>query len=143
MIGIIIIVLVTGAVVADLTLSQTTGLTDGVTPFVTLFGTMTVSSGSDAGVLSLTVRNSADYPFVGIKISSISPSLAGAVDNPVFIYNGAAVSESNPLPIGESANWVYDVGSGANTSSIYSIVATVTLGDGQTVIADATITTQT
>jgi hypothetical protein len=143
MIGIIIIVLVTGAVVADLTLFQTTGLTDGVTPFVTLFGTMTVSSGSGAGVLSLEVRNAANYPFVGIEVSSISPSLAGVIDDPVFIYNGTVVSESSPLPIGETANGVYDVGSGANAGSIYSVVATVILGNGQTVTTDATITVQT
>ena len=139
----IITALAIGAVVADLTLFQTTGLTDGVTPFVTLFGTMAVSSGSGAGVLSLMVRNAANSPFVGIEVSSISPSLAGVVDNLVFIYNGTTISESSPLPIGASANGVYDVGSGASVGSIYSVIATVILGDGQTVTADATITVRT
>jgi hypothetical protein len=140
----IIAALAIGAVVADLTLFPSTGLSVGThQPLLTLFGTMTVSSGSGAGVLSLEVKNAANSPFVSIEVSSISPSLAGVVDNLIFIYNGTVVSESNPLPIGASANGMYDVGSGANAGSVYSVIATVTLGDGQGVTADATITVQT
>ena len=139
----IIVALAIGAVVADLTLFPSTGLTDGVTPLVTLTGTMTVSSGSGAGTLILTVRNSANYPFVGIEVSSIVPSIVGAVGNVVFVYNGTAVDESSPLPIGTAANGIYGFHSGASVGTNYSVIATVILGDGQTVTADATITVQT
>src|ERR1700722_8182668 len=140
----IIIALVIGTVVADLTLFPSTGLTTGThQPLVALFGAMMVSSGSGASVLSLEVRNAANSPLIGIEVSSISPSLAGVVDNLAFIYNGTAVSESSPLPIGASANGVYDVGSGADVGSIYSVIATVVLSGGQMVTTDATITVQT
>jgi hypothetical protein len=143
----VIVALAIGVVMTDLaylTLFPSTGLSVGThQPLVTFFGTMTVNSGSGVGVLSLEVRNAANSPFVGIEVSSISPSFAGVVDNLVFIYNGTAVSESSPLPIGASANGTYDFGSGADMGSIYSIIATVTLSDGQTVTSDATINVQT
>lgn len=111
-------------------------------PLASLKGTITANSESGAGVLNLTVSNGANYPFTRIDVSSTNPSMAGAAHNIIFSYNGMAVSQSNPLAIGDSAIGMHDFGSGLSSGASYFIVVTITLSNGQLISANTTITVQ-
>lgn len=106
-------------------------------PLVEVTGTITMNNNQH--VLNLTVGNAANYNFVRIELSDISPLIPGAIDNVTFSYNGEVVSPSNQLSIGDSASGVYFFNSGVDIGMTYSVTLTVMLSDGHILTGNASI----
>jgi hypothetical protein len=101
---------------------------------VTLTGALHVPSGSGGGTLVVTIYNGLNVSIVSIVVDY--ELLVAPHGQMQFNYSGFAVSNSNPLPPGKSANGESAVVSGTEGlyfSYGYSFAFTITLQNGQVV----------
>jgi archaeal type IV pilus assembly protein PilA len=129
-----------------------TGLIGGLSgssgsSLVTLTGTISVPSGTGAGVFVLTAKNGANTPINSIIVTlPTTPPLSSGtaqVVTPVLAYGASAgtISASNPLPIGATASGAALITNGVAGQG-YTVVITITFANGSIQVQTLDITGQ-
>ncbi len=71
------------------------------TTLVTMFGKISLPTGSVGSNLTLTVTNTTCSPITGITVVSVQPQIAGVANSSFVEFNGNLVTPSSPLPAGQ------------------------------------------
>jgi hypothetical protein len=117
------------------------GLTTGSPTTVAVSGVILIDSQSGAGTLTLAVKDYGNTPIFTLALAEIAPSLPIAPAS--LNYNGAAVTSSNPLPVGGSAYGQFRFASGGVSGTGYKVVISATFSNGAIMTSSATITAST
>jgi hypothetical protein len=112
---------------------------------IDLTGTLTVPSGTGQGILVVNVKNTADVPITGVSVNIASAALEAPNGTIAFVYLGAPISGTNPLPPGEFTSGNTTVISGItqlNVSYGYSFNVSVNYQDGSSQIDQFYVTAE-
>jgi hypothetical protein len=109
----------------------------GIPGSLSISGTISVTSQSGGGGLSLQVKNNENNPVGAMAVSKTTPNLGGLVGS--FDCNGAPINNTNPFTPGESASGQFNFTSGGVNGTRYVVVVSVTLTNGQVETGSTTI----
>ena len=96
---------------------------------ITLFGRLTVPTGSSGSNLTLTVINGSCFPIDGVTMTSVQPAIAGVSNSSFVQFNGSLITVVSPLPAGQLGTGSLAV-TGISSSQRYDFSVTVRFASG-------------
>jgi hypothetical protein len=96
---------------------------------ITMFGRLTLPSGSGDSNLTLTVINGSCFPVDRIAVSSVLPTIAGVTNSSFVQFNGSVISVASPLPAGQLGTGSLSVG-GISSTQRYDFSVSVGFASG-------------
>ena len=142
--GVIVVAVLVG-VVASVAFIPQGGLSNNPCPgsSVCLFsvsGDITIGTDQGAGMITLTVLNRANLPFIDIHLVDAGPNLTGISGfTPFTLDSGRVVSAAHVLDVGSNSTGYYSFTAGGIGATPYTLTVEAEMTNGQFITETASI----